>query len=129
MTELYHYTCEHAAPKIGAAAQLRGATHDILLGHGRLLWLTDLDVPVARALGLSRRPECDRTRFRVAVDGNAPNVARWLPWARKHVLLPQRQAFELNDRGALLAHWWVGFGDLPILRIDDMQQPLEGKPL
>lgn len=123
MTELYHYTCSCWAPKIGAQQLLRGSTHPILQGYGRLIWLTDLDTPMARAIALPVKP-CDRLQFRVAVDRDADNIVRWSSWARRHVATALRQAVEVNDPGALHAHWWLGFGELPVLRIDDMRQPM-----
>lgn len=128
MVELFHYTCSCWAPKIGAQQLLRGSTHPILQGYGRLIWLTNLDTPVARALGLPIKP-CDRLQFRVAVDAGADNIVRWSPWARRQLPLALRQAVEVNDPGALHAHWFLGFGQLPVLRIDDMRQPLPtGEP-
>lgn len=122
--ELYHYTCSHYVGKIGARGVLLGQVNAILIGYGRLVWLADLDVPMARALGVPTSP-CDRTQFRVAVAGDLAEVAHWPRWSRRQVPVQLRQAFETNDPGAMHNHWWVGFGDLPILRIDDMKQPFE----
>lgn len=126
MGELYHYTCSCWAPKIGAQQLLRGSIHPILQGYGRISWLTDLADPIARAVGLPTRP-CDRLQFRVAVAHPADDLVRWSTWARRILPLPLRQAVEVNDPGALHAHWWVAFADLPVLRIDDMRTPLRPK--
>lgn len=124
--EIYHYTCSCWAPKIRAQQMLRASVHAILQYHGRMSWLTDLDDPMPRAIGLPVKP-CDRLQFRVAVDAGLPQIVRWSPWSRRNVDLKLRQAVEANDPGALHAHWWLALGDVPILRVDDMRTPLKPK--
>lgn len=127
--EVYHYTCKCWVPKIGAQQQVRPAVHAILRHHGRFVWLTDLPEPnpVAAGLPVVRVP-CDRSQFRVAIDGALPNVHRWASWSRRNLPLQLRQAVEVNDPKALFAHWWIALGAVPILRIDDMRIPLDKEP-
>lgn len=122
MSEVYHFTCSCWAPKIAAQQLLRASVHSILQHQGRMSWLTDLDIPLARAIGLPTKP-CDRLQFRVALDRDQPGIVRWSSWSRRNVPLPLRQAVEANDPGALHSHWWLALGDMPILRIDDMRAP------
>ena len=106
---LYHYTCGDSAPEIDATGQLRPNYSAV----PPVVWLTDLEVPDAAALGLtSRTLGCDRTRHRVEVE---PAAALWWPtYARS---LPRELRAYLEDvPGVLPAHWWVSEEPVPIVR-------------
>lgn len=96
---LYHYTCRHSAYSI---------SHDKFIlrpGLTGLLWLTDLDVPDRRGLGLtSNFIECDRTEFRFAV-AYPVDVERWID-VRKVAPLLLVQALEA-DPHVMLTHWFL----------------------
>jgi len=108
---LYHYACSHSAAGIRADGFLRPHAQ-VLLGDVKLVWLTDMEVPDADALGLtSWTLRCDRTEHRFEVDYDAQ---RWVSYARG--LTPeQRWALEIAP-GARPMHWWVSTESVPILR-------------
>jgi hypothetical protein len=96
---LYHYTCRHSAYSI----ELDKFT--LRPGLDGLLWLTDLDAPDRRGLGLtSHILDCDRTRFRFAVP-DPVEAYRWLE-VRKEFPPPRVRLLEA-DPHVLLAHWYV----------------------
>ena len=96
---LYHYTCRHSAYSI---------SHDRFIlrpGLTGLLWLTDLDVPGRRGLGLtSNFIECDRTEFRFAV-ADPVEIERWID-VRKVAPLLLVQALEADPQ-VMLTHWFL----------------------
>lgn len=118
---LLHYTCAHAAPKIEAAGALTGYPHTMLPQIGPIVWLTDLDPPGRRELGLPAIQDgCDRMAYRVRVDLEEP--LRWASWARRNTHRAQWSALEVNFPGALIAHWWLSLQTpLPILSIEQCQ--------
>ena len=114
---LWHYTCEHAAPKIEAAGMLHGSAHRMLPQIGPIVWLTDLDVGARRELGMPPiQPGCDRMAYRVQVELQEP--VRWAWWARRVLPLAQRAAVEANCPGSLVAHWWLSLESVPIVSIE-----------
>jgi hypothetical protein len=84
---LYHYTCDHGRAELGDSGKLIPPTALIppsaISRHPKwqqtlfdLIWLTDLDVPLREALGLtSNTVTCDRTQFRYRVEGYS--AMRW----------------------------------------------------
>lgn len=99
MTTLYHYTCMHSAYSI----KLDGFT--LRPGLDGYLWLTDLDIPDRRGLGLtSYMLKCDRTQFRFAVD-EPVEVDRWLA-VRKSFPVELVRLLEASPH-VLLAHWYL----------------------
>jgi hypothetical protein len=117
MTELFHYTCLHSAPAIkrdGLVLPLADFRPDLadLPPWAYFAWFTDLDIPHAEALGLTRSTlACDRTvcRFRVL---DASPVTQWIgsfarrrsPWASRLEAVP----------GVLPAHWWLAAGPVKV---------------
>lgn len=110
MTILYHYTCGHTRVKLGSrTATLRPNTVPGLMSP--LVWLTDLDKPIADALGLtSLLLLCDRTEHRYRVTDNT-SAARWISVRRRH---PLRHALE-SAPGARPMHWWVSSLPVPVI--------------
>lgn len=97
---LYHYTCEHGYQGIGASPA------GVLLPNAGLVWLTDLDVPVREALGLtSHTLSCDRTAYRYRAIAALAHVRPWSQ-ARRSVPRDVREALE-SAPGVLPMHWWV----------------------
>lgn len=106
---LYHYTCDHGAEHIASDGVLLPQFSPVL---GRdLVWLTDLETPIADGLGLtSRLLSCDRTAHRFTV--LTLNAIWWPAYARQC----DRSARRMLDSapGAMPAHWWVSESQLPI---------------
>lgn len=100
---LYHYTCRHFAARIGVQGLLRVSP---VTG---VLWLTDLDSPVAGALGLtSTILACDRTEARFVVDDPDDTVTAWLELRRS---APRYVVEALESApGAMPRHWWIATG-------------------
>lgn len=96
---LYHYCCHHSAYAI---------EHDrftLRPGLDGFVWLTDLDVPDRRGLGLtSRILSCDRTECRFVVD-EPIEVERWID-VRRALPRPLVRDLEADPR-VLLAHWYL----------------------
>jgi len=103
-TELYHYTCRHRAALIGRVGMLFPTRHP-MLGPPALVWLTDMDVPDAQALGLtSVTLKCDRTEVRYAIE-RPGDCIRWIDWSEgRHVLRSVRSELSFGHKPA---HWWV----------------------
>lgn len=98
---LYHYTCRHFVDQIARDGYLRP---NPVTG---LVWLTDLDVPDRRGLGLtSTTLDCDRLEacFQ-AEDGPDLEALRWVD-VRRDYEPALRSALE-GSPGALPMHWWV----------------------
>lgn len=114
---LWHYTCEHAAPKIRAAGMLHGSAHRMLPQIGPIVWLTDLDIGARVQLGLPPiQPDCDRVAYRVQVELEEP--IRWASWARRNLPKAQWTAVEANCPGSLVAQWWLSLASVPIVSIE-----------
>ncbi len=110
--KLHHYTCDHGADGIRRAGVLRPHLHPWL--PDPLVWLTDLDVPVADALGLtSHILSCDRIAHRFTVAAH-PSAVWWPRFART---LPDRAVREALEGapGVLPAHWWVNREPVPVM--------------
>lgn len=95
---LYHYTCDHGHQGIGSGT-------GVLLARG-LAWLTDLEVPIRDALGLtSVILSCDRTRHRYRATDALEHVRPWME-VRRQVPAAWVEALETTP-GAAPRHWWV----------------------
>jgi hypothetical protein len=103
---LYHYTCDHGAAGIERDGELRVQERTVRLDWlPNVIWLTDLDVPVAEALGLtSRTLECDRTANRFVV-AEPKDVQRYVDVRRSWSAFV-RDALE-TAAGAMPMHWYV----------------------
>lgn len=110
---LYHYTCDHAAPDIAASGQVRplsDMTSHAVPPWGYFAWFTDLDVPDRRGLGLTSNVlSCDRTARRFTVT-DATEVERWVNVRRSH---PWAEGLE-SAPGAMPAHWWLSTEPVPV---------------
>lgn len=117
---LFHFTCEDRYPMILRSGELVPGPHGFV-------WLTDLEVPIRDALGLtSQILSCDRTAHRVSVDTVRLAVGRgqridWWPTIRRELLRGGAGArvrewiADLEEvDGARPAHWWVSLESLPI---------------
>ena len=99
---LFHYTCAHAANKIGRRGLLFPYPQPFAPEIGPVVWLSDLAVPDRWALGLtSRYLSCDRTEYRYRV---ATKLA--VPYSAMRGLIrpdvrADLEAFGQADR------WWV----------------------
>lgn len=114
---LWHYTCDHAAPKIRASGMLHGSAHRMLPQIGPIVWLTDLDIGARVQLGLPPiQPGCDRVAYRVTVELAEP--LRWASWARRNLPKAQWTAVEANCPGSLVAQWWLSLASVPIVSIE-----------
>jgi hypothetical protein len=113
---LLHYTCSHAAAKIGVDRVLRPNP----LSFRHLLWLTDLEEPDAFGLGLtSFMLNCDRTEFKCVVE--TENAVRWTKWAHDNkVDFANRLGLD-GAVGAKPLRWWVSEVEVPILSIERLQ--------
>lgn len=119
--QLWHYTCHHGRHGIGELGVLVPAcqlTDEPMPWTGRLVWLTDLKVPMREALGLTQLlAKCDRTahRYRVLDDTDA---SRWVQVAH---FLPLEERIELEGApGARPAHWYVSLEPVPV-QLDEVQ--------
>ena len=102
---LYHYSCDHGARGIRADGGLRGNVHPLLTEVGRIIWLTDMDVPDRLALGLtSNLIRCDRTAHRFTVQ---TELARHWPSAARELCGPAARRELDMSYGARPMHWWV----------------------
>jgi hypothetical protein len=104
---LYHYTCRHSHGEITDSLRPFGA-----YVPGGLVWLTDLDVPMRDALGLtSVTLSCDRTAYRYRVTDEASCV-RWVDYRSKVDRVIVRGLEEAH--GAMPMHWWVSEQRVPV---------------
>lgn len=96
--EFYHYTCTHGRDDILKTGVLQP-------GPDGLLWVTDLDVPVRDALGLtSKILECDRTEHRFKI--NDPEGI--IPYVEFRKQLPEELIFMLElVPGVMVRHWYI----------------------
>lgn len=119
----WHYTCSHTRAQIGDAGELRPLRQLVAAEKLRdwpqwrqaqadMIWLTDLDTPLAGALGLtSNILGCDRTEHRYRVVNYTP--MRYLTIRRD---LPARLREDLeNAPGAMPAHWMVAYTPVPVV--------------
>ena len=114
---LWHYTCSHSYARIGANGRLVPAWDLYTEQQQRQLpadlqpitkfvWLTDLDTPIADALGLTREHiRCDRTRFRYRVQDDRAWITRYA--AVRRSLTPEVRTALETAPGAMPMHWWV----------------------
>lgn len=115
MSFLWHYTCEdHGRAGLGAGGKLlsiRELWPDLVdrfpahaVEQADLIWLTDLDLPVRGALGLtSRSITCDRIAYRYEVVAGET----W-PWmTMRHTVNPRLVADLEEAPGAMPVHWYV----------------------
>lgn len=118
---LHHYTCVHSAQGIIADGRLRTmADHHGMreLAPGldwmlHIIWLTDLDMPHPRALGLDRRAlHCDRTTWRFTA-ADTTTVVPWTRWVRSRTDITRRVRAEV-EAGCLPAHWWISCVPVPV---------------
>lgn len=123
MTTFYHYTCEHGHRAIGdegklvSAMQLAGTEAFARMPAyqrtvANIIWLTDMDVPDASALGLTRNIiSCDRTAHRYRVLAYEP--IRYVDHRRE---LPKRTTALLESApGARPMHWWLAYTPVPVV--------------
>lgn len=105
----YHYTCDHNITQIRRTGILIPNRH--LWLPKPLVWLTDLDVPIREALGLtSTILKCDRTKNRVECQ---PTTAVWWPHYARSLPAETRYMFEAAP-GAAPVHWWVSDQPVPL---------------
>lgn len=113
--ELYHYTCEHRAARIGRRGVLVPHAQP-MLGGRRVVWLTDLDEPDREGLGLtSHTLDCDRTNVRYRVrDPLALGAVTWREWAEvERIERSTRSALELGRKPR---HWYVSLVPVAVER-------------
>jgi hypothetical protein len=114
---LWHFTCDHAARRIGDRGDLVSALVLVpdkpLPWWSAYVWLTDLAHPPREALGLtSRMLSCDRLahRYRVLDASGA------YPWVAVRRNVPERLRAPLElQAGVRLVHWWVALGPVPVV--------------
>lgn len=109
MKTLYHYCCAHSVAGINRDGMVRSTFDqkpDVDLGPVTgFSWFTDLDVPIAAALGLtSFTLDCDRTEARFTVTDPSSIV----PWVAARRLLPRWFVAGLEGApGVMPMHWWL----------------------
>lgn len=124
---LFHYCCEHVAPKIARDGFLKPGMawrhYDFkMLSHGEpmsglwrapaVVWLTDLARPDRQALGLtSFTLPCDRTEVRFTVS-DATGVVPWRDFAETHGAASDW--LSVMEAGRSPEHWFVATNCLPI---------------
>lgn len=134
---LYHYSCAHRAPAIERDGVLKPGMawrhYDAeLLAHGEpmsglwrapaVLWLTDLETPDRKALGLtSTLIDCDRTQYRYTVQ-RTDDVMPWRAFAAWHGATAEW--LRILEDGRQPEHWFVAVLPLPILARVDRRQPV-----
>ena len=101
---LYHYTCFHTMDALkvdqSGLAVLRARPP-----LSPLLWLTDMEVPAAAPLGLTRvYLDCDRTAYRFLIPD--PVDVDWWPHVRREYDRDWVAGLEAAP-GAMPAHWYV----------------------
>lgn len=98
---LYHYTCRHSLAKMKPDPY--GYVTLQPLSPGGLLWLTDLDVPIRDALGLTNYIiDCDRAEYKLELL-DLTTVQRWVDVRRQHSDLWTLE----RSPGAMPMHWFV----------------------
>jgi hypothetical protein len=114
--ELYHYTCDHAAARIGGllipAVEQVTFAHPYLTPLSEFVWLTDLGAPDRDALGLtSNYLLCDRTRHRYRVTEGGHAI--WWMDLRRVLAWEWVEAVE-SAPGARPVHWWAAHDPVPV---------------
>jgi hypothetical protein len=103
--DLWHYTCRHAAQRIGRRGDLEPHAQPALEGRV-VLWATDLAEPDRDALGLtSTILPCDRTEVRYRIlepDAFEP----WTAWWPGQRINPQLIS-QLTHPPHAPKHWYV----------------------
>lgn len=103
---LYHYTCtDHGHPGIYGSGEVRP-------GMDGVVWLTDLEVPVRDAIGLTRvSTKCDRGAVRYRVDTADRRVVSWMEFRRgvTRDIIDDLETFP----GAMSRHWFVALEAMP----------------
>jgi hypothetical protein len=97
----YHYTCSHSLAKM--TPDVYGVRTLEPMSPGGLLWVTDLEVPIREALGLtSQIINCDRTEYRLELL-DPSTVRRWVDVRRSF-----RELWDLEMApGAMPMHWFI----------------------
>jgi hypothetical protein len=110
---LYHFTCAHSRKRILDDHTLR----PLSTSYQQLIWLTDLEYPDVRGLGLtSFMLRCDRTEYRCTVE--TESAVKWTDWAHyAKVPLNIRLMLDHVD-GARPLNWWVSTVPVPIRVIE-----------
>lgn len=97
---LYHFTClDHGVALLGEGEAI------LKPGHDGFVWITDLSIPFAKPLGLTKNTlTCDRTQARYKVL-DAERIDWWMD-ARK--ILPDSFVWPLElAQGAMPMHWYL----------------------
>jgi hypothetical protein len=125
MMAFYHYTCAHRADQIRQAGYLVPMPQPLFAGE-KLVWLTDLDIPERRGLGLtSYTLDCDRTEFRVVI--RQPDVV--LPWMAVRNSYPPELRLALEGAaGAMPRHWYLSAHRQRVAEVDHLR-PIEASAL
>lgn len=123
---LYHYTCRHAAEKIGESGHLLPAIRlasrpdriklmrdSIGRMTGQVVWLTTQESPTRWSLGLTSFSLCcDRTEIRYRVTEERVLIESWHD---KRIDWPQRVVSELESLpGCLPLGWWISRGPVAV---------------
>jgi hypothetical protein len=107
--DVYHYTCRHAARRIGRRGVLV-PTPQPFLGGVALVWLTNLDEADREGLGLtSNTIACDRTEVRYRVL-DASTVQAW----RTYRVRLDRSLVSALELGRRHAAWYVSAAPVPV---------------
>lgn len=110
---LYHYTCrEHGHRGLGDVGRLR-VPDSRTLSPLKLIWLTDLEIPMAEPLGLTHYTlACDRTEIRYRVTDNEGIE----PWHEHRRELPEELVWPIElAPGAMPMHWFVAATPVPVI--------------
>lgn len=104
---LWHFTCDDGHKQIT----------DTLRPNRGIVWLTDLNMPIRDALGLtSHMLGCDRAAHRYRVTDDSACV-KWVDSRLRHLIGPAREhTLELESApGARPMHWWVAEVPVPVV--------------
>lgn len=113
--KLYHFTCRHAAERIGIGRWLTPHTQPQLDGR-ELVWLTDLDNPARSDIGLtSNILNCDRMEYRITASCEA---RLWPDYLRDQPRDFRLEARYLVTNGCLPMHWYVSDLPVPVLSLE-----------
>lgn len=106
---LYHYTCVHGVSGIDRTLTLDPDKAMLW----RCIWMTDLDHPDRRGLGLtSDILGCDRTRYRFTVP-EPVKTQRWVDVRRQ--CPPGLREWLESVPGVLPMHWFLSFSRQQVL--------------
>jgi hypothetical protein len=110
-TALYHFTCAHAAARIGKRGVLIPHASPLCPRLGAVVWLTDMATPDRWALGLtSEFLSCDRTEYRYRC---APDIA--VPYDSVRDMIPADVRDDLEAFGQP-GRWWICSAPTPAVR-------------